>query len=314
MNTTELSIIIATRNRENILWPTIGHCLQSIADKNVEVIVVNDGDRELNPPDSTVGSIRFLNNPKRGVSSARNLGASVANADLLFFIDDDMWIDKGGIDWIIENLVKGSAINAAYVLNWEYPPVLDEQLIKTKVGRFLLNAGYNTMWGRMHQPGVKPGQGLYRTDHIASCSLVMPRQIFEYLEGYNEAMVFQGEDIDLSARLNKHSIPIYAVFDVTLLHNHQDRLHLTGFLDRLNNGYQSEFAAVKMGIIPDNQSLRYTGLKKQILDLLRISEPVWIFLSMALPNNRLIMSINNKLIGMLAGLQRYKHWHRYYSR
>ena len=47
----EISIIIATRNRETILWETVRKALNTIENKNAELIIINDGDRSLIIPE-----------------------------------------------------------------------------------------------------------------------------------------------------------------------------------------------------------------------------------------------------------------------
>ena len=243
MNEVKISVIIATRNRESILYTTLETAIAAIRYKPVEIIVVNDGEQDLVVPERFNSMIRVFNNPRRGVSSARNFGASTAKGSVLFFIDDDMWIVPEAIDWIDKQFRMEQNRGAVYNLNWEYPSTLYKKLNNSKIGRFLLDAEYNTMWGRMHEKGIKPQKGLYKFHSIASCSLVMHNTIFQKVGGYNEQLIFQGEDIDLSNRLRLMSIPVFVVFDVTLFHNHQDRLDLKQDLGRLSSGYKSEFEA-----------------------------------------------------------------------
>ena len=82
----EISIIIATRNSEQILWETVEKACIAIENKNAEIIVVNDGDSPLNVPDSLVYKIYCFNNPKKGVSSARNFGAIKAKGNIFFLL------------------------------------------------------------------------------------------------------------------------------------------------------------------------------------------------------------------------------------
>ncbi|MGH2563868.1 MAG: glycosyltransferase family 2 protein [Ginsengibacter sp.] len=308
MERIDISIIIATRNRERILWETIEKACVAIKDKNAEIIVVNDGDFPLVVPDQFSNKIIYLNNPKRGVSSARNFGASNAKGTIFFFADDDMWINSEIIDWINVFIIDQENTDAVYNINWEYPAALKEKLHKSKIGKYILTASYNTMWGRMHQKGIQPTNSLYPFTSVASCSLVMSKNIFEKTGGYNEGMIFQGEDIDLSNKLNSMHIPIYCVFDTTLFHNHQDRLDINAFLKRDADGFNSEFKAIKHGFLKPSASLNYNLVKKLIFDFFLSTEKGWIILLKNIPDNKWLTPINNKLIGVLASLQKYKQW------
>ena len=126
--------------------------------------------------------------------------------------------------------------------------------------------------------------------------------------GYNEQMIFQGEDIDLSSKLNQLKIPIYIVFDFTLHHNHMDRLEINNFLKRIYDGFGSEFNAVNKGETIPLGKTTYIGIRRTIFEFSRKSEKGWIFFLNLLPNWRIISPLNNKLIGALGGLQRYKQW------
>jgi glycosyltransferase involved in cell wall biosynthesis len=312
MNEIEISVIIATRNREAILWKTVEKAIASIAGKRAEIIVVNDGDKPLVAKDSFSEKIRCFNNPSKGVTAARNFGAANARGEVLFFADDDMWLIPEAIDWIDAQMKAEQNRAAVYILNWEYPSTLQQKLTGTKVGRYLLDAAYNTMWGRMHEKGIIPANGLYKYHSIASCSLVMHKTVFNKAGGYNEQLIFQGEDIDLSNRLRLLSIPVYAVFDVTLYHNHQDRLEIEEYLDRLSSGYKSEFKAAHQGIINPLDNRNYNGTDRVVFELFLFAEKGLILIYKLIPNHRFFKFFSNKLIGILSGLGRFKEWKKVY--
>jgi glycosyltransferase involved in cell wall biosynthesis len=308
MNEIDISVIIATRNREAILWTTVEKAIASINGKRAEIIIVNDGDNPLEAKDSFSEKIRCFNNPSKGVSAARNFGAANARGEVLFFADDDMWLTPEAIDWINAQMKVEENRAAVYNLNWEYPDALHQKLTGTKVGRFLLDAAYNTMWGRMHEKGIMPSKGLYKYHSIASGSLVMHKNVFKKAGGYSEQLIFQGEDIDLSIRLRLLSIDVYAVFDVTLYHNQQDRLELEGYLDRLSSGYKSEFKAAKEGIINPSDNRNYNGTNRMVFEFFLFFEKGLILLYRLIPNHRYFKLFSNKLIGVLSGLGRFKEW------
>ena len=308
MTETEISIIIATRNREEILLQTLKKACVAIENTNAAIIVVNDGDIDLKLPEDIFNKITLFNNPKRGVASARNFGADNAKGSILFFVDDDMWINREIIDWVNLFIIKNKNTDAAYNINWEYPETLNEKLQNSKIGNYILSNHYNSMWGRMHEKGEEPKTGLYPFNIVSSCSLIMSKKIFEKTGRYNEAMIFQGEDIDLSNKLNDHSILIYCVFDVTLHHNHQDRLEINSFLKRDSDGFESEFKAVESGFIKPNSNISYKGMKKIMFQGFGATEKIWILFLKAIPNQKIFNSVNNKMIGALGSLQRYKQW------
>ena len=307
MKKIDISIIIATRNRASILWTSIEQAIAATDGMPAEIIIVNDGDQPLEVPFAFQDKIKCFDNHTRGVSAARNYGVSKSAGSYLFFVDDDMWINREAICWIIDHLGDDKNCGSVYNINWEYPGSLNEKLATTKVGKFILNANYNTMWGRMHTSGSRPVVGLYKFNQAASGSLVMHKNIFNTLGGYNESLTFQGEDIDLSNRLSKLSIPIFCVFDITLHHNHADRLDLDGYLQRISNGYKSQFIAEKKGVIPSSAQ-HYKKTAIFIFEIFRVSEKVWLALYRLIPHHNIFGALTNRFTGILSGLQRYKQW------
>jgi len=305
-----ISIIISTRNREQILWDTVQKACNAIEKKNVEIIVINDGDKVLCVPNFLKGEIKIFDNPKKGVSSARNFGVSQAKGSILFFIDDDMWINNAVIDWINDYIIQKGNTEEVYFINWNYPTYLNEKLRISKVGRYLLAANYHNLWGRMQKKTEQPSSGLYKYDQLGSCSLVMKKDIFNKVGCYNENIIFSGEDSDLANKINKLDIPIYVVFDVTLHHNHLDRIEIHNFLKRIYDGFGSEFIAKKTGIMGPVPNITYNGFKLLVFDFFRNTEKAWIFLHIILPNSSFIQPLQNKLIGGLGGLQRFKQWRK----
>ncbi len=311
MTEIKISIIIATRHREQILFETIEKAVKAIENKNAEIIIVNDGDTPLNIPDSLAQKISCFDNPQKGVSSARNFGASKANGEILFFVDDDMWINSEVVDWINSYVIEKGHTASVYYINWEYPPYLKDKLAETKVGRYLLSANYHTLWGRLHKNSPQPPSGFYQYDSLGSGSLVMHKKLFNKAGCYNEKMIFQGEDADLAGKFNESGIPIYIVFDITLYHNHCDRLEIHNFLKRIYDGFGSEFNAIKAGMEIPLAQTNYRGLQKNVFEFSRITEKGWILFLNSLPNYSFLAPLNNKLIGALGGLQRYKQWRNF---
>lgn len=306
----DVSIIIATRNRKKILEESLSYAVEAIKNYNAEIIVVNDGDyfNGFTDPNLSRKGIILLDNHENGLSCARNKGALHSKGEILFFIDDDIWINSDVMNWIHINLNKQLNIDAIYNINWIYPPDLTQRLKNTKIGRYLLSSSYNTMWGRMNVNQIEPSSGLFPYHSVASCSLIMSKFLFNRIGGYNSEVSFQGEDIDLSNRIKGLAIPLYCVFDVTIYHNHMDRLDFDGFIKRIRQGYQSQFEAEVKGIIPISYSI--SGLNNFFFTLLVNTEKLWLFIFRIIPNNKFFTPLSSKVLGSLLGLEKYKQWRR----
>lgn len=126
------SIVIPTFNklpRLKLVMASLGH--QSILKDMFEVIVVDDGSREdtieylksLKP----VFNYKYLLTQNSGRSAARNVGASIAQNDILIFIDDDVILHP---NFVYEHLssqnnylriIHGKIFNLTYLKFFEDP-------------------------------------------------------------------------------------------------------------------------------------------------------------------------------------------------
>ena len=95
-NIGNISVVIPTYNRRQ----TIGRSIDSILNQTLfpsEIIVVDDGstDGTSDYIQSNFPSIRLLQQSKKGVSSARNMGIRSSNSDWVALLDsDDEWFPK----------------------------------------------------------------------------------------------------------------------------------------------------------------------------------------------------------------------------
>ncbi|MET0106608.1 MAG: glycosyltransferase family A protein [Sedimenticola sp.] len=90
----QISVIIPTHNRADLLERAL-KSVQAQTLPPLEVIVVDDGseDHTREMVSEKFPRVRYLHQPNRGVSSARNLGISEARGDWIALLDsDDEWL------------------------------------------------------------------------------------------------------------------------------------------------------------------------------------------------------------------------------
>ena len=303
-----ISVIIPTKNNVAILLESI-HKLLPFISEEIEVIIVNDGEY-FEFPKKIKFKITFLDNKNRGVSNARNYGAAMAKGNILFFIDDDMWVNFEAFNEI-NRLIRNNLLETnVYILNWVYPKELIKNLQKSKLGRYLIKTKYHTALGRMHI--TDEDEKIIQINGIGSGSMVISKNLFLEIGGYNENINFQGEDIEFSNKLKKNRVNIFFDMNVCLEHNQAHRLNIYKYLERLENGYKSEFMAIRNDLIRDNHL--YQSRFKYILYIALIPFENWLLTFFKLlPNKPFFDSISFKAINLLSGLQLIKNLRHHFK-
>ena len=204
MNVPEASVVIPLYNKAPYIKRAIDSVLSQTV-QNFEIIIINDG--------STDGSekiveeyhdsrIHLINQENRGVSSARNHGIDVANAELIAFLDaDDEWLPE-----FLETILR---------LRKKYPDAGMYTTLTSYVsdnGRETIQRvhGIQSDWegiipsvfycAAMTGCGIFPGQ---------SSSIAIPKTVFRKVGKFREDSTM-GEDQDMWGRIalyytNAHS-------------------------------------------------------------------------------------------------------------
>jgi glycosyltransferase involved in cell wall biosynthesis len=136
----ELSVVISTRNRSDLLRRALDAlCRQRVPEGyRYEVVVVDNGSTDGTPAvvqaaGATVpGLIRYLYEPRIGVSNGRNAGIAATDAPIVAFTDDDNTVEP---DWVatIQRVVDGhpdaGAVGGRVLPDWpgDVPPWIDRE-------------------------------------------------------------------------------------------------------------------------------------------------------------------------------------------
>lgn len=183
----DISFVIPAFNEEQYLDATLSSIYAAVSDHiPFEIIVVDNGSADRTRNIAKNHGARVLEKPQCAISAVRNLGASVAEGDILVFLDADVLLTAS---W-------GVAI-----------PATIEQLRKTPqvITGSMCGLGKHPRWiekcwwgSRLKRSSVK---------YINSGHMIMPRPTFETLDGFNENLR-TGEDPELCMRARAAGISI----------------------------------------------------------------------------------------------------------
>jgi glycosyltransferase involved in cell wall biosynthesis len=178
-----VSVVVCAYNAER----TIDACLTSLAVLNYpdyEVIVVNDGsrDRTLAIAESHP-YCRIINQPNKGLSVARNVGAEAATGEIVAYTDSDCVADP---DWLTYLVAKMEASGLAACGGPNFPPP-EDSLVPAAVA-------------------VAPGGPTHVllsdevAEHIAGCNMAFRREALLGLGGFDPVYRAAGDDVDICWR------------------------------------------------------------------------------------------------------------------
>jgi glycosyltransferase involved in cell wall biosynthesis len=182
-NYPRVSVVVCAYNAER----TIDQCLASLAVLNYpdyEVIVVNDGSRDRTREIAkSYDYCRIIDQPNKGLSVARNVGAEAAMGEVIAYTDSDCVADA---DWLTYLVAKMEASNLVACGGPNFPPP-EDSLVPAAVA-------------------VAPGGPTHvllsdeTAEHIAGCNMAFRRKELLQLGGFDPVYRAAGDDVDICWR------------------------------------------------------------------------------------------------------------------
>lgn len=204
----KLSFVIPAYNEEKSIGACLESVLRQIENKNcgVEIIVVNNAstDRTKEIADSFPG-VRVIDEPRKGLSSARQTGFSASCGDLIANIDADTRLTPDWIDKVFKAFLENpklAAFSGPYIyydlsktVNWWVRIFYYFGFIGCLFNKYIFHKG------AMLQGG----------------NFVVRKSALQKIGGYNLDFDFYGEDTDIACRLCEagdvvftFNLPMYA--------------------------------------------------------------------------------------------------------
>lgn len=195
-----VSIIVPTCNSEKV----IEQCLISIKRQtysNIETMVIDNHSKDSTREIASRYAEVYMKGQER--SAQRNLGASKAKGDFLFFVDSDMELTSK----VVEECVKKATENNFDAI------VIPE----VSVGE-----GYWTRCKILER-------SCYIKDNLIEAARFFRKEVFNKIEGYDENLV-AAEDWDLVQRMKKAGFSFSRVNSI--IKHHEGRLSLIGTMKK----------------------------------------------------------------------------------
>lgn len=223
--TIEVSVVVSSYNRAQLLEGTLRALVsQEVPDSlDWEIVVVDNNSSDTTAQlvtgfsKTTVTPVRYIFEPKQGISHARNRGIEEARGSIIAFIDDDVLPE---LDWVPQlsaaiHRWKADGIGGRILPRWEgRPPRWLIQNPRLLSHLAIMDAGESSVL-------VFPMKG--RTQ-VWGANMAFRRELLEAIGGFDTGLgavggrLFRGEDVDLINRALQRGSKIVYDPAVTVFH------------------------------------------------------------------------------------------------
>lgn len=224
----KFSVVIITKNRRELLKKCINSVKNAKNNSDVEIIVVEETDKELD-----INGVKHvkLSGKNLGYGVPRNVGAKVAKGDYVIYIDDDCIMDKNYFVRLKEDLRN---LNADVITGG------------------VIVEGYNFLSICQNALGIPNGAlkrilkakgKIIKTNLFSTCNCCIKKEIL-LKEKFWEIKRRGGEDYDLALRLVDKGKEVY--FDPDLICYHKSTESLKGFMKKFYERGKNEINYFKV--------------------------------------------------------------------
>jgi len=181
-----VSVVVASYNGGR----TLPACLESLSHLNYpdyEVILVDDGSTDDTPQiASRFPSVRYIRQPNRGLSAARNAGIAAASGEIVAFTDSDCRVDEDWLYYLVGDLLRHNFVGIG---GHNLLPPED-----SKVAACVMAA-----------PGGPAHVMLTDriAEHIPGCNMAFYKRALEDVGGFDPIYRKAGDDVDICWRLQQ---------------------------------------------------------------------------------------------------------------
>jgi glucosyl-dolichyl phosphate glucuronosyltransferase len=225
----DISVVICTYNRDKFIGEAL-NCLskQTLHREQFEIIIVDNRSTDNTAAivkkfisDHPELQMRYIMEPNKGLSFARNRGILEARASIITYIDDDAEVTTGFLESIV-NFMKAN--NTIVGVGGKVIPKYSESKEPEWMSKYL-----NGFVGRMDF-GDNPKQFDRSMKYPTGCNMTYTKDILQKAGGFNNELTFRSDDKYIFYKVTALTDKVYYLPGATLYHNiDNDRLSFPNF-------------------------------------------------------------------------------------
>src|SRR5688572_2133831 len=225
----DISVVICTYNRDKFIGEAL-NCLsnQSLSPQRFEMIVVDNKSTDNTASivrkfiaDHPELQVRYVMEPNKGLSFARNRGILEARASIITYIDDDAEVTSRFLESIVHFM---KADNTIVGVGGKVIPKYSESREPEWMSKYL-----NGFVGRMDF-GDHPKLFDKSMKYPTGCNMTYTKEILQKAGGFNNELTFRSDDKYIFYKVTALSDNVYYLPGAMLYHNiDNDRLSFPNF-------------------------------------------------------------------------------------
>lgn len=222
---TKLSIIILSYNTKEL----IKACIESIGKQykkelengEFEIIVVDNASTDavesvISNLKKQISNLTLVRNKENfGFSKGNNIGATYAKGEYLFFLNSDTSLKDKGLLGMMMFLDTNREIGilGARLTHTDGTPQASAGVFYNLFQVFLMLIGGERMGLLRNSP-----KEVAKVDWVSGAAMMVKKQVFEKLGGFDEAFFMYVEDMELCFRAKKQGVLTYFYPNATVVH------------------------------------------------------------------------------------------------
>jgi GT2 family glycosyltransferase len=202
------SIIIINYRQKKYLFDCVDSILRNLNSNEYEIIIVNNSPEEdISKLTIKCKAIKIISNKNSGFANANNLAADVAEGEYLFFLNPDTIIK----DDVLGNFLKYFSVEKFGAVGFKiffFDNVFQVSFgLKNNLKNEKINKYYETKFNERDKETIAKVESLYsdikEVDWVSGAAMVISKNVFKEIGGFDERYFLYYEDADICERLNK---------------------------------------------------------------------------------------------------------------
>lgn len=241
----QLSIVIVNYNSKLLLEQCLNSIKGATKELENEIIIVDNNSRDGTKEDlpSKFPGLKFIfNKENRGFAKACNQGFKVASGKYILFLNPDTILAETNLTDCLSFFETHPDAGAVGV---RMTDIQKKFLKESKRGDPTPSASFNKLFGlaaifpksnmfSKYYEGHLPEKENNPVDVLSGAFLMLRKEVFKKLNGFDERFFMYGEDIDLSIRIRQSGYRNYYLGTISVM-------HLKGGSTRYNYKYVKDF-------------------------------------------------------------------------